>query len=59
MGLFCSLQEFKGTPNKRDEGQEGEVYRQVTGPQRLQMWHSEMARPSNFTAKWTPNSESE
>lgn len=32
MRVVCGLQEFKGTLDKRGEGQEGEVYRQVTGP---------------------------
>lgn len=30
MGAFCGSQKFKGTLDKREEGQEGEVYKQVT-----------------------------
>lgn len=32
MRVFCRLQEFKGTLDKRGGDQEGEIYEQVTGP---------------------------
>lgn len=49
MTVVCDLQEFKGTLDKMEGGQEGKVYKQVTGPSvcrcGIQKW------PGPFTSR--------